>query len=251
MASGVDERENYRGRIKSIVANRKYFGTFGRFALRTRDQMKIYAHFLLGFTFLSMACASLHAQPAAPLTNTVTASSLSAYTVNGQLNPSFTLMRGVTYVFQVNASIHPFYIKTVFTNGLGVDAYTSGVTGSGTTGGNLIFTVPMNAPDVLYYHCGNHFPMGAVLSIVNPPLPPPAVKIVFVSISDTGVMMQSVGASNWTAIPEYNSNLTLNAWTTVPNFTNTFLNGTNTTTFDRLDPICGPNVFLRMRNQSQ
>jgi len=222
------------------------------FALHIWDQMKKYAHFLLGFTFLSMACVSLHSQTA-PLTNTVTASSFTAYTVDGQPNLSLTLQRGVTYVFEVNASIHPFYIKTVFTNGLGVDAYNSGVTGNGTTAGNLIFTVPTNAPDVLYYHCGNHFPMGAVLNIVSPPPPPapPAVKIVLVSISDTGVTMQSIGASNWTAIPEFNSNLTLNAWATVPNYTNTFLDGTNTTTFDRLDPICGPNVFLRMRNQSQ
>jgi len=186
----------------------------------------------------------------APLTNTVTASSFTAYTVDAQSNPSLTLERGVTYVFQVNAAFHPFYIKTVFTNGLDVDEYTNGVTGNGVTDGSLTFAVPLDAPDLLYYHCGNHFPMGGTLNIINPPAPP-AVKVVFVSISDTAVTMQSIGASNWTAIPEFNSNLTLNAWATVPNYTNSFANGTNTTTFNRLDPICGPNVFLRIRNQSQ
>lgn len=210
-------------------------------------------HFLPGIALLFWACVSLHAQTA-PLTNTVVGGfDLSAFTVDGQPNLALTLQRGVTYVFQVNESsfpFHPFYIKTAFTIGAG-DVYTSGVTGNGTTGGNLVFAVPMDAPDILYYHCGNHAPMGAQLTIVSPPSPPPTGKIVLVSITDTGVTMQSLGASNWTAIPEFSSNLTLNAWATVPNYTNTFANGTNTTTFNRLDPICGPNVFLRVRNQSQ
>jgi hypothetical protein len=186
----------------------------------------------------------------APLTNTVTAFSLTAYTVNNLSNPSYTLMRGVTYVFQVNVSIHPFYIKTNFTALGPTDEYTNGVTGNGVTTGNLIFTVPADAPDTLYYHCGNHQPMGGTLTIISPPSPP-AVKIVFLNVSDSGITIQSIGASNWTAIPEFNSNLTASTWATVPSYTNSFADGTNTTTFNRLDPICGPNVYLRMRNQSQ
>jgi hypothetical protein len=187
----------------------------------------------------------------APLTNTVTASSITAYTVNNTSNPSYTLLRGVTYVFQVNvASIHPFYIKTNFIASGSTDEYTNGVVGDGVTSGNLIFTVPANAPDTLFYHCGTHASMGGTLTIVTPPSPP-TVSIVFISVSETGVMMQSTGTNNWTAIPEFNSNLTMNTWATVPNFTNTFANGTNTTTFNRLDAICGSNVFLRVRNQSQ
>ena len=38
-------------------------------------------------------------------------------------------------------------------------------------------------------------------------------------------------------------------WSPVPSYTNTFANGTNTTVFERLDPICGPNVFLRISQQ--
>jgi len=215
--------------------------------------MNNYRHFLAGIAFLFSAAASLHAQTA-PLTNTVVGtSSLSAFSVDGQPNLSLTLQRGVTYVFQINESsfpFHPFYIKTAFTIGPG-DVYASGVTGNGSTGGNLIFSVPMNAPDVLYYHCGNHAPMGGTLTIVNGVSPPPSGQIVLLTISDTGVVIQSIGANNWTAIPEFSSNLTLNGWATVPNYTNAFANGTNTTTFNRLDPICGPNVFLRVRNQSQ
>jgi len=215
--------------------------------------MKKLGYFVAGIALL-WTSASLQAQTA-PLTNTVVGGfDLTAFTVDGQANLALTLQRGVTYVFQVNEAsfpFHPFYIKTAFTNAGALDAYTEGVTGNGTTGGNLIFTVPMDAPDVLYYHCGNHQPMGAMLTIVNPPSSSPDGRIVLVSISDTGVTMQSLGASNWTAIPEFSSNVTLNAWATVPNYTNTFVNGTNITTFNRLDPICGPNVFLRIRNQSQ
>jgi hypothetical protein len=221
--------------------------------LPIKDRMNKCRHFVPGFALVLWACVSLRAQTA-PLTNTVVGtSSLTAYTVDGQPNLALSLQRGITYVFQVNEAtfpFHPFYIKTNFTALGATDQYTNGVTGNGTTGGNLIFSVPTNAPNVLYYHCGNHGPMGAMLTIVSPPSPPSG-QIVLITISDTGVTMRSLGASNWTAIPEFNSNLTLNAWAAVPNFTNTFLNGTNTTTFNRLDPICGPNVFLRVRNQSQ
>jgi hypothetical protein len=232
--------------------SQKFLGTFAVVALHTKDYMKKLVFFLVGIVLL-WASSSLHAQTA-PLTNTVVGTfDFSAFSVNGQPNLPLTLQRGVTYVFQVDESsapFHPFYIKTTFTIGA-VDLYNSGVTGNGTTGGNLIFSVPMDAPDVLYYHCGNHQPMGAMLTIVNPPASAPDGRIVLITLSDTGVTMQSLGVSNWTAIPEFSSNLTLNAWATVPNYTNSFANGTNTTTFNRLDPICGPNVFLRIRNQSQ
>jgi len=62
--------------------------------------------------------------------------------------------------------------------------------------------------------------------------------------------MTSTGTNTtWLLIPEYNSNLLNATWASVPTYTNTFANGTNTTVFDRLDPICGPNVFLRLRQQ--
>ena len=91
--------------------------------------------------------------------------------------------------------------------------------------------------------------MGGILNIVGVPASPPSVRIVHISVSDTMVTLKSTGAPNWSVIPEYRSNLTAGAWTALPNYTNTFADGTNTTTFDGLDPICGPNVLLRVRNQ--
>jgi hypothetical protein len=177
----------------------------------------------------------------------VTPFGLSAYVINGTNNPTLTLERGVTYVFSVNASGHPFFIKTNATTTT-ANAYNDGVTGNGVQIGTLTFAVPATAPSQLFYHCSVHSTMGGNLNIIDSPTPP-SVTIVYISVSDTGVMMKSTGAANWTAIPEFNSNLTSTTWATVPNFTNTFNNGTNTTTFDRLDPVCGPNVFLRVRNQ--
>jgi hypothetical protein len=67
-------------------------------------------------------------------------------------------------------------------------------------------------------------------------------------VTTNTVALVSTGTENtWVLVPEYSSNLLSSAWAPVPNFANTFANGTNVTTFPRLDPICGPNVFLRVR----
>src|ERR1017187_8056276 len=43
----------------------------------------------------------------------VTNSGFTAYVIDGVSNPDLTFCRGSTYVFSVNATGHPFYIKTV------------------------------------------------------------------------------------------------------------------------------------------
>src|SRR5438093_10405757 len=68
-------------------------------------------------------------------------SGTSAYLVDGVANPTLTLNRGETYVFNVNAIGHPFYIKTARVTGSG-SQYTSGVTGQGGESGQLTFVVP-------------------------------------------------------------------------------------------------------------
>jgi len=67
--------------------------------------------------------------------------------------------RGGTYIINVNASGHPFYLtteETVFASGEYIGEYTTGVTGSRTDVGTVTVVVPMDAPDTLYYQCGNH-----------------------------------------------------------------------------------------------
>ena len=94
------------------------------------------------------------------------------YNVN--LGPVY---RGGTYTFNLDPSLanHPFYLTTDngtnFVANAYVGEYTTGVTGSrnnGSTGQTtLIFQVPQNAPDTLYYQCGVHASMRGAITIKN------------------------------------------------------------------------------------
>jgi hypothetical protein len=118
---------------------------------------------------LALGSSVVHAQTT---TFTVTPNATSAYRVNNVNNATLTLERGTTYTFNVNASGHPFYIKTARVTGTG-SQYTKGVTGNGVTVGTLTFAVPMDAPNQLFYQCSVHSTMGGTLNITNPtPVPP-------------------------------------------------------------------------------
>jgi len=83
-------------------------------------------------------------------------------------NPILKLYRGNTYKFNVNAKGHPFWIMTEpYKDGSTNLFYTSGVTNAGTDYGTVTFTVPTDAPDTLYYQCGNHDAMYGILQITD------------------------------------------------------------------------------------
>jgi hypothetical protein len=79
------------------------------------------------------------------------------------------LYRGGTYTFNVTAPGHPFYLTTDngsnYASGTYFGEYTDGVTGSRTDSGTVTFTVPADAPDTLYYQCGNHSPMRGQITV--------------------------------------------------------------------------------------
>ena len=95
---------------------------------------------------------------------TVTNSGASDYIIDGANDPTLTLLRGFTYIFSVNASGHPFWIKTASVTGTG-SAYSSGVTNNGTASGDITFAVPYNAPNTLYYICQYHSGMAGTINI--------------------------------------------------------------------------------------
>lgn len=103
----------------------------------------------------------------APTTLAVSNSGSSSYVIENENDPSLTLVRGQTYTFNVNASGHPFWIKTQGVTGTG-SAYNSGVNGNGLAVGQITFTVPMDAPDQLFYICQFHGSMVGDLNIVDP-----------------------------------------------------------------------------------
>ncbi len=94
----------------------------------------------------------------------------SAMGSNPMLGP---MRRGGTYTFNLSANVtgHPFYLTTDdgtnFAAGQFVGEYTDGVTGSRNQSGTVVFTVPANAPDTLYYQCGNHSSMRGEITIKN------------------------------------------------------------------------------------
>ena len=91
--------------------------------------------------------------------------------LTGAVNdPALTLSRGHTYIFENRNSsgAHPFYIKTSIANGGTNDAYNTGVTNNGGAGGTeIVFTVPHDAPDLLYYQCSSHSSMAGQLKIAG------------------------------------------------------------------------------------
>ena len=115
--------------------------------------------------------ASIDDNNSASVVYEVTNSGASAYIFNGndlnnESNPDLTLKRGMTYEFDMNTPSHPFYIKTSQTTGTG-DAYTDGVGNNGSVDGKITFTVPMDAPDTLYYICEFHSSMTGTFTIID------------------------------------------------------------------------------------
>ena len=88
------------------------------------------------------------------------------YSINGKDNPDLTLKRGVTYTFELKATGHPFWIKTVNSTGV-ANAYTNGVTGNGVERGTLTFAVPADAPALLHYNCQVHDMMNGAINITD------------------------------------------------------------------------------------
>ena len=133
--------------------------------------MKIIYTFLM-FTLLALitACASTKAVSAAESTNEVisiiTKGTTPAYYIKDQRNAGFSLKRGQSYTIEVNAPGHPLWIKTNESTGT-ADAYVNGVTGNGVDKGMIKFTVPADAPDVLFYNCEYHDVMRGKINISN------------------------------------------------------------------------------------
>ena len=92
------------------------------------------------------------------------------FTINGPgfstpaEDPTLYVMRGMTYAFDnsSNGGSHPFRIQS--TQGLSGTAYTQGQSGSGTN--VLYWTVPMDAPNTLYYQCTIHALMNGTINVL-------------------------------------------------------------------------------------
>ena len=107
-------------------------------------------------------------KPSPTLLYRFTASGMSAYTVNGPglgsniSNAGLVFHRGFTYDLHNQAGgTHPLRLQS--TSGLSGTEYTTGVSGSNT--GMQTFTVPLDAPNTLYYQCTEHSDMNGTITV--------------------------------------------------------------------------------------
>ena len=83
-------------------------------------------------------------------------------------DPTLYLIRGQSYVFKNRTGGHPFRIQSTTATPGGGTQYNVGVTNNDAANNtDLIFVVPMNAPDTLYYQCTQHPAMFGTINILN------------------------------------------------------------------------------------
>jgi len=79
-------------------------------------------------------------------------------------NATIYLQRGQSYIFQIESDGNPFYIKTANSAGT-ADLFSAGVTNNGVEEGDLIFQVPYDAPQILYYVSSNVSTLSGMIRI--------------------------------------------------------------------------------------
>lgn len=178
---------------------------------------------------LPLLTVLLLAHPVRPATGAsnifaVSPSGFSAYTINGVNNPTLRLVRGFTYTFNLSVSGHPFWIKTVQGTS-SANAYTNGISGNGAQTGTLTFAVPTNAPGTLFYNCEFHGAMTGTIAIDDRP----TIVVQSLDVS-TNIVIRSTG-TNTLNLRVATATNTAGPWVLTTAYSNSYANGTNTTTF--------------------
>ena len=101
-------------------------------------------------------------------TFSITKPNSSDYMIDGEADPTLTLIRGNTYTFDFQDDGHPFFIKSSLGSGT-AGRYDTGVVnqGSSSAESDLTFTVADNAPDTLFYQCSAHYGMNGQIDIFS------------------------------------------------------------------------------------
>lgn len=81
-----------------------------------------------------------------------------------QNNPTFNLTRGHTYYFDIQTPGHPFWI-TSSNSRVPLSPYSKDVSNNGTDCSMISFTVPLDAPNQLYYNCENNDHMCGIICV--------------------------------------------------------------------------------------
>jgi hypothetical protein len=89
------------------------------------------------------------------------------YLISGALNPVITVTRGTTVVLYMNVSGQPFNLQTVSGPYSPGDAYTDGVSYSGTDVGTIVWHVQASTPDTIYYASSNSSLFVGSINLIN------------------------------------------------------------------------------------
>ena len=80
-------------------------------------------------------------------------------------NPILKLYRGQTYTFEISSEGNPFSIKTARSIGITNRYVTSDISEYGIENGVLVFTVPIDAPSILFYQSETDINLGGAIEI--------------------------------------------------------------------------------------
>lgn len=104
---------------------------------------------------------------------TVVTSKNNQWYINGLANPTLQLTRGKSYTFKIESTNVTFYIRSILGPYNEGTIYNDGVTNNGalyysspSDYGTLVFAVPLNAPDTLYYDTPDVSGMSGMIKIV-------------------------------------------------------------------------------------
>jgi hypothetical protein len=89
-----------------------------------------------------------------------------SYVINGNTNPTLTVVRGYSYFFAVNTSGSNFFLKTAAGIGLS-NQYGLGVTNNGAAVGGILWTVDAGAPSTLYYQSQQNSGQTGTINVIG------------------------------------------------------------------------------------
>ena len=154
-------------------------------------------------------------------------------------DPNIYLVRGQKYKFTNNMGAHPFRIQTTV-NGAAGTQYNNGVTNNDVSNGTLIFDVPMEAPNVLYYQCTAHANMGGAIFISHNS--GSNIPNGTVSGSEQITDLGFISGSSVSSSISYNGNRVISQAHLQGFYTSSFNAGTSGSIIDFLDAIFFPNT---------
>lgn len=127
---------------------------------------------------------------------------LDGWTLNGDLKPVLTVIRGEKYALELSSSGHPFFLQTNTPPPYNAASiYTTGVANSGIQVGTIQWTVDASAPNTLYYVDSNDNTNYGTINVVDQPTPAigqPVYSVVSGQLP-SGLSLSTAGNLNGTA----------------------------------------------------